>query len=151
MSSYEKYEELLNFDRTGLFVLIFVGLALMPVGILIIRKLLPANDPSESESDRSDERIVRKLLCVVLIVGLTIVSGGSAIGVYKISIDIRDELYISCSGSFTTNRDTMFFTSENGEKIKLALSSVKPPIGSCDHATIVYSKNSEILLDVIID
>ena len=151
MSSYEKYEKLLNSDRTAFIVFIFVGLALMPVGIFIIRKLLPANDPSESETERSDERIVRKLLCITLIVGLTIVSGGSAIGVYNISIDIRDELYISCSGSFTTSRDTMFFTSENGEKIKIAISSVKPPIGSCDHATIVYSKNSELLLDVIID
>ena len=75
----------------------------------------------------------------------------SASEAYHIARDIQDELYISADGSFTTNRDRMYFKNENGEQVLLKIRPILPDVESCEKATIVYSKNSRILLEVILN
>jgi hypothetical protein len=45
----------------------------------------------------------------------------------------------------------MYFISENGEQVLLKIRPIIPDIEKCEQATIIYSKNSQILLEVIID
>ena len=124
-------------------IAIFILLAIVLLAILIIRKILPANDPTNN--------IVRKILFVMLISGLIIGLFLASSEIYHISIDMQDELYVSSSGSFTTDRDRMYFTSESGEQVLLKIRPIIPDVQSCEQATIIYSKHSQILLEVILD
>ena len=124
-------------------IAIFILLAIVLLFILIIRKILPANDPSNN--------IVKKIFYVMLISGSIFGLFLASSEIYHISIDVQDELYISSSGSFTTDRDRMYFTSESGEQVLLKIRPVIPDVQSCEQATIIYSKNSQILLEVILD
>ena len=124
-------------------VAIFILLAIVLLAIPIIRKILPPKDPSNN--------IVRKILYVILISGSIIGLFLASSEIYHISIDMQDELYISSIGSFTTDRDRMYFTSENGEQVLLKIRPIIPDVESCKQATIIYSKNSQILLEVILE
>ena len=121
-------------------IAVFLLLAVVLFAIPMIRKILPVEDPSNN--------VVRKILYTVLIGGLITVIGLVSSEIYRISIDVRDELYISAEGSFTTDRDRMYFTNEDGEQIILKIRPILPDVGSCEQSTIIYSKNSHILVDV---
>lgn len=125
------------------FVAVFILLAIVLLVILIIRKILPSQDSSNN--------IVRKILYVILISGFIIGLFLAFSEIYHISIDMKSELYISSIGSFTTDRDRMYFTSINGEQVLLKIRPIIPDIESCEQATIIYSKNSKILLEVLLD
>ena len=137
------YEEVLTryliLDFVGIVLLIIVTLVAIP----IIKKILPARDPSNNA--------VRIVLFGVLICCSIIMICLSSSEIYHISVDMEEELYISSSGSFTTDRDRMYFTSESGEQVLLKIRPIIPDIDSCERATIIYSKNSQILLEVMID
>lgn len=124
-------------------VAIFILLAMVLLAILIIRRILPIKDPSNN--------IVRKILYVILISGSIIGLFLASTEIYHISIDMQNELYISSNGSFTTDRDRMYFTSESGEQVLLKIRPIIPDVESCKQATIIYSKNSQILLEVILE
>ena len=124
-------------------VAIFILLAIVLLAIPIIRRILPPKDHSNN--------IVRKILYVILISGSIFGLFLASSEIYHISIDMQDELYISSIGSFTTDRDRMYFTSENGEQVLLKIRPIIPDVESCERATIIYSKNSQILLEVVLD
>ncbi len=124
-------------------VAIFVLLVIVLLSILVTRKILPAKDPSNS--------IVRKILYGILISGSIIGLSLASIEIYHISTDMQNELYISASGSFTTDCDRMYFLNESGEKIILKIRPIVPDFESCEKATVIYSENSRILLEVTLE
>jgi len=139
MSYREVLMRYLLSDLVAIFLLFVVALFAIP----IIRKLLPTDDPSNN--------IVRKILYGVLISGSIFVLCLASSEIYHISIDMQNELYVSSNGSFTTDRDRMYFINKNGEQVLLKIRPIVPKIEKCEQATVIYSKNSHILLEVILD
>ncbi len=88
---------------------------------------------------------------MILIIGSALALFGALTEVHDIILDTQDELYISVTGSFTTDRDRMYFTDEHGEQLTLKIRPVIPDFESCKQATVIYSENSRVLLDVISD
>ena len=137
------YEKVLARSLLLDFFSVFIWLVAIILVSIFIKKILPLGDPSNN--------IVRKIVYAILISGSVLVFCLSASEAYHIARDIQDELYISADGSFTTNRDRMYFKNENGEQVLLKIRPILPDVESCEKATIVYSKNSRILLEVILN
>lgn len=108
---------------------------------IFIKRLLPADDFSN--------KAIRRILHVVLIIGSALVLFGALTEIHNIILDMQDELYISATGSFTTDRDRMYFTNEHGERLLLKIRPIMPDYENSKQATVIYSENSKILLDVI--
>lgn len=121
-------------------VFAFLFLLVITLAFFVIKKILPDND--------SSNKAVRKFLYVLMIVGSVFAVCLASLEVYNISVDMQENLYISANGSFTTDRDRMYFISENGEEILLKIRPIIPDIESSEDAIVVYSKNSKILLEV---
>ncbi len=135
-------EVLVRYLITDLAAVFLWFIAALIIAVLI-KRLLPADDLSNKP--------IRRILYVILIIGSALALFGALTEVHDIILDTQDELYISVTGSFTTDRDRMYFTDEHGEQLTLKIRPVIPDFESCKQATVIYSENSRVLLDVISD
>ena len=121
-------------------VFAFFLLLIIVLAFFVIKKILPENDFSN--------KAIRKFLYGIMIVGLVFGVYLASSEVYNISVDMQENLYITANGSFTTDRDRMYFTNETGEEVLLKIRPIIPDTESSEEAIVVYSKNSKILLEV---
>ena len=135
------YKEVLSrYFKTDL-VAVFLWFIVALIIVALIKRLLPADDLSNKP--------IRRILHVLLIIGSALVLFGTLTEMHNIMQDMQDELYISVTGSFTTDRDRMNFTDMHGERLILKIRPIMPDFESSKQATVIYSENSKILLDVI--
>ncbi len=135
------YKEVLSRYFITDLVAVFLWFIVALIIVVLIKRLLPADDLSNKP--------IRRILNVILIIGSALVLFWALTEMHDIMLDMQDELYISVTGSFTTDRDRMYFTNEHGERLILKIRPIMPDFESCKQATVIYSENSKILLDVI--
>ncbi|MBQ8683631.1 MAG: hypothetical protein IJ518_03825 [Clostridia bacterium] len=121
-------------------IIIVIYIALLPVAYYFLKKLLFEQD--------TVTQLVKNILCVFLAVVSLILIGLTSYEIYNIQTDLNQKTFLSDTGSFTTDRDRMYFTNQNGDNLILKIRPIIPQNESSAHAKIVYSKYSQILLDV---
>lgn len=134
------YDVILNRYMISDIIIIVICVVLLPVAYYVGKKLLFEQD--------TVTQLVKNLLYVFLTVVSLILIGLTSYEIYNIQIDLNQKSFLSETGSFTTDRNRMYFTNQNGDELILKIRPVIPQNESSTHAKIVYSKHSQILLDV---
>lgn len=132
------YDTILKRYMISDIIIIVIWIVLLPVAYYFGKKLLFEQD--------CVTQLVKKIFFVFLTVVSLILIGLTSFEIYNIQADLNQKSFLSETGSFTTDRNRMYFTNQNGAEFILKIRPIIPRNESSTHAKIVYSKHSQILL-----